>query len=367
MPAPQANRSHAGARRHCGGAGRAGPAPDSRRRAREGFPGDAPGFAGRSRRAGLPCRAQPCRASPGSPAASAGVRVECPKPPAQRIVCVVEVRVLDEPVGTVADPHDLPLEGGSLVREPGDHDRRAVARPAARASRMLMLGLFAAACSASAGGSSASPTQAPLSTPTPAASSLTALDAAALVVAQDPRFAGIGPRDPSMVGQGSWYEVAPSASGWSVTVQLGWGDCQAGCISRHTWTYAVTAGGAASVVSETGDPLPAASGIASTGQSSTSAPAPATAKPAPGNGTLPPTVGPTPTRQPAPTATPVPTATSAAPPSNAVPATGGPWIIGTATAGPVCPVERYPPDPACAPRPVAGATITVHGLSLIHI
>jgi hypothetical protein len=51
--------------------------------------------------------------------------VECPKPPAQGIVCVVEVRVLDEPVGMVADPHDLPLEGGSLVREPGDHDRRA--------------------------------------------------------------------------------------------------------------------------------------------------------------------------------------------------------------------------------------------------
>ena len=224
-----------------------------------------------------------------------------------------------------------------------------------------MVGLLVAACSASAGGSSASPTQGPLSTPTPAASSLTAVDAAAIVVAQDPRFAGIGPRDPGMIGQGSWYEVAPSASGWVVTVQLGWGDCQAGCISRHTWTYAVTARGAVSVVSETGDPLPAASGIASTGQSSTSAPAPATAKPAPGNGTLPPTVGPTPTRQPAPTATPVPTATSAAPPSNAVPATGGPWIIGTATAGPVCPVERYPPDPACAPRPVAGATITVHG------
>jgi hypothetical protein len=34
-------------------------------------------------------------------------------------------------------------------------------------------------------------------------------------------------------------------------------------------------------------------------------------------------------------------------------------IRGTATAGPVCPVERNPPDPACAPRPVAGATIVV--------
>ncbi len=231
---------------------------------------------------------------------------------------------------------------------------RALVRPAARASRLLMVGLLVAACSAPSGGGSASPTQAPLPTPTPAASSLTALEAAAIVVAQDPRFAGISPRDPSMVGQGSWYEVAPSASGWSVTVQLGWGDCQAGCISRHTWTYAVTADGAASVVSETGDALPAASGIGSTGQSGTSAPVPATARPAP-------TVGPTPTRQPAPTATPVPAATSTAPPSNAVPTTGGPWIIGTATAGPVCPVERYPPDPACAPRPVAGASITVHG------
>jgi hypothetical protein len=230
---------------------------------------------------------------------------------------------------------------------------RTLVRTAARASRMLMVGLLVAACSASAGGSSASPTQGPLSTPTPAASSLTAVDAAAIVVAQDPRFAGIGPRDPGMIGQGSWYEVAPSASGWVVTVQLGWGDCQAGCISRHTWTYAVTAGGAASVVSETGDALPAASGIASTGQSTTSAPVPATARPAP-------TAGPTPTRKPAPTARPVPTATSAAPPSNAIPTTGGSWIIGTATAGPVCPVERFPPDPACAPRPVAGATIAVY-------
>jgi hypothetical protein len=27
------------------------------------------------------------------------------------------------------------------------------------------------------------------------------------------------------------------------------------------------------------------------------------------------------------------------------------------TAGPVCPVEQNPPDPACAPRPVEGAVI----------
>lgn len=33
--------------------------------------------------------------------------------------------------------------------------------------------------------------------------------------------------------------------------------------------------------------------------------------------------------------------------------------MGTVTAGPVCPVERNPPDPKCAPRPVAGAVIVV--------
>ena len=33
--------------------------------------------------------------------------------------------------------------------------------------------------------------------------------------------------------------------------------------------------------------------------------------------------------------------------------------MGVATASPVCPVQRNPPDPACAPRPVVGATIAV--------
>jgi hypothetical protein len=32
-------------------------------------------------------------------------------------------------------------------------------------------------------------------------------------------------------------------------------------------------------------------------------------------------------------------------------------IGGVATAGPVCPVEKNPPDPACAPRPVEGAIV----------
>ncbi len=44
-----------------------------------------------------------------------------------------------------------------------------------------------------------------------------------------------------------------------------------------------------------------------------------------------------------------------APTPAVVPGTG---LAITALAGPTCPVER-PGDPACAPRPVAGATVTV--------
>ena len=38
-------------------------------------------------------------------------------------------------------------------------------------------------------------------------------------------------------------------------------------------------------------------------------------------------------------------------------------ITGRATAGPVCPVERNPPDPACAARPVAGAVLVFQNVT----
>ena len=34
-------------------------------------------------------------------------------------------------------------------------------------------------------------------------------------------------------------------------------------------------------------------------------------------------------------------------------------VGGRAVAGPVCPVERIPPDPACASRPVVGAVMVI--------
>jgi hypothetical protein len=47
---------------------------------------------------------------------------------------------------------------------------------------------------------------------------------------------------------------------------------------------------------------------------------------------------------------------SPAPVASSLSATG---IAGHATAGPVCPVEKNPPDPSCAPRPVAGAVVII--------
>ncbi len=118
--------------------------------------------------------------------------------------------------------------------------------------------------------------------------------AARLVLATNPRFAGIEERDPALVGQASWYEVAARDGGWVVAVRIGWGDCPSGCIHQHRWTFTVSSVGEVTPTGQSGDPLPQAGAV-----------------------------------------------------------------TGNVTAGPVCPVERVPPDPSCGPRPVAGALLIV--------
>jgi hypothetical protein len=63
------------------------------------------------------------------------------------------------------------------------------------------------------------------------------------------------PLDPNLIGQSGWYEVSPALVGWRVTVTIGWGDCQAGCIARHVWVYDVDPAGVVTLVEERGDPL----------------------------------------------------------------------------------------------------------------
>ena len=161
--------------------------------------------------------------------------------------------------------------GGRLLRR---GDMRRPIRPLAALGLALILGV--SACAAA-----------------PGASGVT--DAAAavrLALAQQARFAGIGPFDENLIGQSSWFEVADTDDGWQVVIRIGWGDCPAGCINEHRWTYAVGRTGSIELAQEEGDVLPDASGV-----------------------------------------------------------------TGTVTAGPTCGVQRDPPDPACADRPVVGAVL----------
>ena len=83
--------------------------------------------------------------------------------------------------------------------------------------------------------------------------------AIARVVAAEPRLTGIAPFDTGLIGQSSWYTVQPASGvgAFIVTVQVGWGDCEAGCINEHTWVVAVTPDGRTDVVKETGPAVPA--------------------------------------------------------------------------------------------------------------
>ncbi len=131
----------------------------------------------------------------------------------------------------------------------------------------------------------------------------------AAVVAVEPRFAGIGPKNPDLIGQSAWYEAKPASGvgAFVVNIEVGWGDCPSGCIERHDWRYAVTPDGGVTLLSEGGDAVPPEA--------------------------LPSQFG-----------------------------AGGTGISGRAIAGPTCPVEQ-PGDPACVPRRVAGAIIVVSDAS----
>lgn len=136
-------------------------------------------------------------------------------------------------------------------------------RPTPRTA-LLFLGLSAAmliaACSAAAG-PSPSPVPSPSArpSPTPIVARVTTPEAAAgLVIATDPRFAGTMPLTPDVIGASQWWVATPLASGgYSIELTIGWGDCPAGCINKHVWTYEVTPDGQVKLVSETGEPVPA--------------------------------------------------------------------------------------------------------------
>jgi Carboxypeptidase regulatory-like domain len=142
--------------------------------------------------------------------------------------------------------------------------------------------------------------------------------AAGRVLTQIDRWPGLGPFDPTRVGQCCGYRVSTSPTGWTVAIEVGWGDCPAGCIYRHEWRYDVQPDGTINELGETGPPVPA--GLPGSDISGGS-PEPSAA-------------------------------------GSSEQATFPAGIRGVALAGPTCPVAR-PNDPACAERPVTGAVIHV--------
>jgi hypothetical protein len=91
----------------------------------------------------------------------------------------------------------------------------------------------------------------------PGGESITTPDEAAqVVIGLDPLFAGIGPKNPDVIGACCFYQVTPTADGYKVDVEIGWGDCPSGCINRHRWSYSVGPDGSTNLLSETGAPVP---------------------------------------------------------------------------------------------------------------
>ena len=182
---------------------------------------------------------------------------------------------------------------------------------------LLFCGLLAALLVGCAGAPARSPspvptipvTPAPTPLPSPSPSPRGTIDvttpaqAAALVFASDERWARISPPRPDLIGGSTSFEAFEDGTGFAVKITVGQGDCQAGCIEKHTWQYHVDASGNVELVDDSGDDV-----------------------------VVPPATG----------------------------GDGPARVTALLNAGPVCPVETIPPDPNCAPRAVANAEVTLY-------
>jgi hypothetical protein len=133
------------------------------------------------------------------------------------------------------------------------HHPRMRAKPLAASLLVATI----SACSA-AGAPSPTPEPTVRPSPTPIVTRVSSpADAAALVIATNPIFTGTMELRPDVIGMSRWWTATPLATGgYRVELTVGWGDCMAGCIERHVWTFEVDASGGVKLVSETGDPVP---------------------------------------------------------------------------------------------------------------
>jgi hypothetical protein len=134
-----------------------------------------------------------------------------------------------------------------------------------RLSAVLLVMATVAACASGAAGPSAVPSAArpsmvasPITGPSakPTGPVDTPEEAAQVVINSDQRFKDVGRKDPELIGQCCYYEAARGQDGYRVRITMGWGDCPAGCIDHHVWTYEVSDDGEITLIGESGDPVP---------------------------------------------------------------------------------------------------------------
>jgi hypothetical protein len=129
-----------------------------------------------------------------------------------------------------------------------------------RRARLAAAALLVATVAACSAGASASPSPAPTPRPTPTrivSKVISPADAAALVIVTNPVFFGAVEQTPDLIGGSKYWTATPrDGGGYRIELTIGWGDCPAGCIERHVWTFDVDADGAVNLVGETGDPMP---------------------------------------------------------------------------------------------------------------
>jgi hypothetical protein len=147
----------------------------------------------------------------------------------------------------------------NTTERPFRSTRRAGRGHAAWSLAGLTIAFVAAACSPAGAAPTPSPVPTVRPTPTPIAAKVASPeDAAALVIATDPRFAGTMPLTPDVIGASQWWVATPLATGgYQVELTIGWGDCPAGCIERHTWTFEVSQDGQVEKIAEQGPEPPA--------------------------------------------------------------------------------------------------------------
>jgi len=119
----------------------------------------------------------------------------------------------------------------------------------------------------------------------------------------DAHFGSLAPPNPDLIGTCCSYVAVDAPPGWNVTIELGWGDCPAGCINHHKWLFHVDPDGTLSKLDDSGDVPVELDHVA---------------QPGPAQVTL------------------------------------------FLRAGPTCPVVAVPPQPGCEPRPVGNADVAIY-------